>query len=346
MVQETSLGGGDFFTKTYDLVGCLEDAEDMIHVLITGAGGFLGQRLVSSLLAQGRLGGQAIGRITLADRRLPELPNAKGVEIVGREGDLSDRAYLAALVADGFDALFHFASLLTIEAEQNSGLAWDVSVESLRYLIETAEGAPKVIYASSIAIFGGALPEEVGDDVVPLPQTTYGTQKAICELLIADHSRLGRIDGCCLRLPIVVTRPGAPAAAISDRVAGILREPLTGHDLAAPLAPETPVPIVSAGAAISAFLTLVDLPAEALPPKRAFNLPALTVTVAEMVAAGVRKGAKGAVTYAPDTQVQRIVDGWPRRFTSVAAARLGIGPDTDIEAVIDDFQSQKESHNG
>ncbi len=167
-------------------------------------------------------------------------------------------------------------------------------------------------------------------------------QSANCSSLI----RLGRIDGRCLRLPIVVTRPGAPISAVSDRVAGILREPLRGKDLAAPLAPQTPVPIVSAGAAIAAFLRLHDLPADALPPGRAFNLPALTVTVEEMAAATARKGATGKVTYAPDAQVQRIVDGWPRRFTSATAARLGIGPDASIEAVIDDFLADEESARG
>lgn len=317
----------------------------MTHVLVTGAAGFLGQRLVAALLKQGHLGGRAISRITLADRHLPDQPHPDKIEVNRCEGDLADRAYLATLAAGGFDTMFHFASLLTIEAERNPALAWDVSVDALRHLIETSKNAPKVIYASSIAIFGGELPDEVGDDIAPLPQTTYGMQKAICELLIADYARLGKIDGRCLRLPIVVTRPGMPGTAVSDRVAGLLREPLNGQDLTAPFAPDTPLPIVSAGAAIAAFLKLHDLPADALPPKRAFNLPALTVSANEIAAAATRKGATGKVTYAPDEQVQRIVDSWPRHFTSAAAARLGIGPDADIDAVIDDFLNHKENSN-
>jgi nucleoside-diphosphate-sugar epimerase len=315
----------------------------MTTVLITGAGGFLGQRLVSALLAKGQLGGRNLTRITLADRLPPPIPGSDAFDIVTRVGDLLDAGYVSSLAAEGFDTMFHFASLLTIDAEKNPPLAWRVGVDALRILIEAVENRPIVIFASSIAVFGGNLPEEVGDDVAPSPQTTYGTQKAIVELLIADYTRLGRIDGRSLRLPIVVTRPGKPAGAISDKVAGILREPLTGHNLAVPLAPDTPVPIISAGAAIAAFLKLHDLPAEALPPKRAFNLPALTITVKEMVAATTRKGAKGKVTYTPDPQVQEIVDGWPQRFTSVTAAVLDIVADADIEAVIDDFLNQKDS---
>lgn len=319
----------------------------MTRVLITGAAGFLGRRLTRSLLRAGSLtdregSRRPISQLCLADIVDVPAPEADGIAVEPRKGDLADPAFVAALARDGFDSLFHLASYLTLHAEQDPAAAYAVNVEALRRLIDGAEGCPKLVFTSSIAIFGGPLPDTVGDEVAPAPQTTYGSHKAINELLIADYSRHGRIDGRALRLPIVLTRPGAPQPAVSDRVAGIVREPLRGLDLAAPLAPETPVPIVSAGAAVAALAKLHDLPAEALPAKRAFNLPALTVTVAEMAAAVKRRGATGSIGYAPDPKMQAIVDGWPTRFVSDQADRLGIAPDADLDALISDHLDHRD----
>jgi nucleoside-diphosphate-sugar epimerase len=182
----------------------------------------------------------------------------------------------------------------------------------------------------------------VNDDVTPAPATTYGTHKAINELLIADYSRHGRINGRCLRLPIVLTRPGAPQPTVSDWVAGIVRNPLCGLDVIAPLAPNTTIPVISAGAVVAALIRLHNMPASDLPPNRAFNLPALTVTVAELAEAARRRGATGTIRYAPDPQVQTIVGGWPRRFVSDRATRLGIMADADLDALISDYLDHKE----
>ncbi|OWU86655.1 hypothetical protein ATO6_07720 [Oceanicola sp. 22II-s10i] len=314
----------------------------MRTVLITGAAGFLGRRLTSALISTGSLNGSPIGRLVLADLAAVPVPEAGGIDIVTRQGDISDPAFLDTLVAERPDTIFHLASLLTLQAEADPSRAFAVNVEPLRRLIDGAENCPRVVFTSSIAIHGGTLPDRVGDGLNPVPATTYGTHKAINELLIADYSRHGRIDGRCLRLPIVVTRPGAPLPAISDQVAGIIREPLAGIDLTAPLAPDTPVAIVSAGAVVAALIRLHDTEAADLPQKRALNLPALTVTVAEMVAAGQRHGATGRVTYRPDPQVQAIVDGWPRHFVSEAAAGLGIAPDADLDALIRDHLDNRE----
>ncbi|WP_346915158.1 NAD-dependent epimerase/dehydratase family protein [uncultured Roseibium sp.] len=314
----------------------------MSSVLITGAAGFLGRRLLKELIAEGHIGGKPIRRIVLADVHPAACSVSTEIDVSVRQGDLSDRGFVKSLSAEGFDTLFHMASLLTLQAETDPSFAYKVNVEALRTLMELAQNRPTVIFTSSIAIHGGVLPEEVDDDCNPVPATTYGTHKAINELLIADYSRLGRIDGRSLRLPIVLTRPGAPAPAVSDQVAAIVREPLKGMDVDVLLSPETLVPIVSAGAVVRALLRLHDVSSDRLPPKRALNLPALSVTVAELTEAAARHGGLGRVTYKPDPGVQAIVDGWPRRFVSRRAAGLGLGPDADLDALILDYLHNKD----
>ncbi|GHF55614.1 NAD-dependent epimerase/dehydratase family protein [Seohaeicola zhoushanensis] len=314
----------------------------MSRVLITGGAGFLGQRLARRLIASGELTDSQgrrsrIESICLADIAPAALPASGALRVESRQGDLSDAAFVAALAGEGFDSIFHLASFLTLQAEQDPARAYAVNVESLRRLIDAAANRPKVVFTSSIAIFGGTLPEEVGDDLNPVPTTTYGVHKAINELLIADYSRHGRIDGRSLRLPIVLIRPGAPQPAVSDRVAAIAREPMNGADIASPLPADMPIPVVSVGRVVEGLVRLHEAPADRLPPKRALNLPALTVTGAEMQAAVARMGGTGRITFDPDRAMSDIVAGWPRRFVSSLASALGIAPDDSFDAIIADY---------
>lgn len=269
-------------------------------------------------------------------------------------GDLSDPAFLDAIVEGGFDVLFHLAATLTLEAERDPDRAYAVNVEPLRRLIAgPRRGKPKVVFTSSIAVFGGALPDVVDDAVRAAPTTTYGAHKAVLELLLADATRRGLIDGRALRLPIVVTRPGASTPAVSDRVAALLREPLAGRSVVSPFRPDTRLCLASAGAVVRALLTLADLPADALPADRAMNLPALSTTVADVVEAVMAQlpgaedaASRGAVTYAPDPALQAVVEGWPRHFVSATASRLGLAADSDLAALIADHVHDPEVAHG
>ncbi|MGI3170714.1 NAD-dependent epimerase/dehydratase family protein [Pseudooceanicola sp. C21-150M6] len=320
-----------------------------MRVMITGAAGFLGRRLTHELIARGHLAGadgtpRAISRLVLTDLgEVPPLPGgATALDVRRIQGDLADPGILQELCAEPYDALFHLASQLTFHAEADPDLAWKINVAPFQALIGGAVSGARVIFASSIAVFGGALPDVVDDSLAPLPQTTYGMHKAVNELILADASRHGRIDGRALRLPIVLIRPGMTQPVVSDQVAAIVREPLEGRAFAAPLPGDLGVPVASAGAVVRGLIALHDVPRAALPPKGALNLPALTVTVSEMQAAAQRAGATGAMSCAPVPATVEVVRGWPGRFVSRYAEGLGIGPDADFDAVIADYLAHRE----
>lgn len=320
-----------------------------MRILITGAAGFIGAALLRELLARGSLTSAAgaarpITEIALLDRVAPAaLPPAGGIALRVLVGDLTEAAFRRAAFAGGFDSIFHLAATLTSEAEQDVAKGLEVNVLGFLHLLEACraqQAAPKLVFASSIAAFGGDLPETVTDDTPQHPQTAYGTHKVIAEKLIDDHSRLGLIDGRALRLPVVVIRPPGAAPSVSDRIAAIAREPLHGRDVVCPLAPETRVPVASVANVARALVALHEAPAAALGPVRAMNLPALSVTIAEMIAALGRVGAgrrRGQVVQRPDPALQAIVDGWPKRFESARARRFGIAPDESYDAILTQY---------
>lgn len=319
-----------------------------MRVVITGAAGFIGRTLTTAIHRQGQLMGPGqvsvpISDLVLADHVDFDAPATGTGSIPIRKliGDLRNAVYRRSLFAGGVGSLFHLAASLTTEAERDIAAGIETNVLSLLGLLElcrTQKTAPRFVFASSIATFGGALPAVVDDTTVQTPQTSYGTHKVIAEQLISDHSRHGVLDGRCLRLPIVVIRPKA-ARSVSDSVAAILREPLNGEDVDCPFRPDTTLPIASVQAVVRALLKLHDLPGAALGGFRAFNLPALSVTATEMAAAVQAHPERkpGQVHWRPDAQMQRIVDGWPARFDSARARQIGILPDTNLAEIIDAY---------
>lgn len=319
-----------------------------MRVLVLGAGGFLGTKIAAHLARTAQLAGRAISELVLFDLRAVAAP-ASACPVTVLHGDLREGASLDALFATRVDAVLHLAATLTVHAEIDFQRGMDTNVLAFIALLNRCRlqgNAPLLLFASSIATFGGRLPAVVGDDVFQAPATSYGTHKAIAELLLADASRHGFVDGRALRLPIVVTHPGPASGSISDQVATLIREPLRGERTTCRMAPDSPLVTASVDKVIEAFVQLAALPASALQGSRTMNLPGLTVTPAEIVAAVTRQlppGQVAAIDWRPEESVQQIINGWPRAFTSERAMALGFTPDASADALVQSFLAQERS---
>ena len=316
-----------------------------MKILITGGGGFLGFRLARTLLARGQLGGKTITGITLLDGAFPSaLNDLKNARVKAVKGDVSNADAIASVCPPDTKAVFHLAAVVSGAAEADFDLGMQVNLKGMELLLEqlrriSAAGAqpPRLVYTSSVAAFGGDLPEVLDDTTIANPQTSYGAQKVIGEYLVTDYSRRGFIDGRSLRLPTIVVRAGKPNAAASSFASGIIREPLNGVISECPVAPETGVWLLSPGRVVDAFIHAWELPAEAWGSRRWLNLPGITASVAEMVEA-LRRVAGDAVAnrvvYKADARIQAIVKTWPARFRTPRALEMGFKPDPDVESVI------------
>lgn len=318
-----------------------------MRVVVMGAGGFLGGQLAARLAAAGQVAGQAIDELVLSDLRpIAALPTGP-CQTTQVQGDLREQAVLDALFAAPVGMVFHLAATLTIDAEADVRRGLETNVLGLVDLLERCRrqsAPPMLLFASSIATFGSRLPPVVGDDIFQAPTTSYGMHKVMAELLLADHSRHGHVDGRALRLPIVVTHPGPASGSISDQVAALIREPLRGHRTTCRMAPDSPLVVASVDKVIHSFLHLAALPRHDLQQRRVMNLPGLTVTPAQIVQAVARHlpaGTTAAVDWTPDAAVQRIVDGWPQAFTSERALALGFSPDPSPDALVQAFLAQE-----
>ena len=317
-----------------------------MRVVITGGAGVLGRRLARAILARGQLAGpdgapRAVRELVLLDLVPAEWLDDPRVEVVA--GDLADESLLRRALGRDVDSVFHLAAVVSAQAEADFDLGMRVNLDGTRRLLEACRAlprAPRLVSTSSVAVYGGALPDPVTDDLALRPQSSYGAQKAMGELLVADYTRRGFVDGRVLRLPTVSVRPGKPNKAASSFASGIVREPLSGVDAVCPVTPDTKVWILSPRRAVEGLVLGHELPSAALGVVRSVNLPGLCVTAAEMVAAVAAVGGPAAaarIHFVPDPLVQRIIGSWPARWDSSRAERLGFAGDRDFESVVRAF---------
>ena len=322
----------------------------MANVVITGGAGFLGARLARELLAAGSVnvaghGARPLSRLTLVDRApLPPDLAADG-RVAEVRGDLGEVLGPAGRdPVPGADVIFHLAAAVSGECEADFDLGIRANLRATESLLASCRAAgtgPVVVLASSAAVFGASaehpLPAVVDDHTLPNPQTSYGVQKFISEQLLADYTRKGFLRGRAIRLMTVCVRPGRPNAAASGFFSSIIREPLAGERATCPVGPRTEVALASPAKAIDGLLCAATSSDEAWGGRTAVNLPALTVTVAEMVTALERvagPAASGLIDWIPDPAVGGIVTSWPARFRADRAARLGLVPDPDFGSII------------
>jgi len=313
-----------------------------MNVLITGGAGFLGHKLCGALLRRGALsdaGGQLrpIQRIRLFDV-VQIAPNDSRVESV--VGDIANSDDIRAALGNDTDSIFHLAAVVSGEAEQDFDLGMRVNVDGTRALLEACRNLPhppRVVFTSSLAVFGGPLPDPVPDEWPLTPQSSYGAQKAIGELLLNDMSRKGFIDGRALRLPTICVRPGKPNKAASSFLSSIIREPLNGVEAICPVEPGLRVWLLSPRRAIENLILAHELPATCFGHTRSVNVPGLSVSVGEMVQA-LRKIAGDAVAarvkFQRDETIERIVSSWPATFTATLGRSLGMQADPDFASII------------
>jgi nucleoside-diphosphate-sugar epimerase len=316
-----------------------------MKVVITGGAGFIGGRLAQALLARGSLIGpsgaeEAIDELLLFDQTHPERVEEEP-RIARVTGDISDRDCVFGLIDRGDTSVFHLASVVSGGGEKDFDLAMRVNLDGGRHILEALRrqpGQPRLVFASSIAVFGGsAMPAVVGDTTKQTPETTYGITKAVLELLVNDYSRKGFLDGRSARLPTVVIRPGKPNAAASSFVSGVFREPLNGVDMVLPVRLETAMPILGYRAIVEGLIKLHELPGAALGDDRAVSLPSLTVTVAQMIEALKRvAGARalGQITVEPDPFIEAICAGWPTDSAYERALSLGLPREACLDEII------------
>jgi nucleoside-diphosphate-sugar epimerase len=315
-----------------------------MKIVVTGAAGFLGRRLVEALAQRGELTGndgraRPITSIVGADNVAATKPFADP-RIEFRQGDIGDRSFVERLVGSDTSSVFHLAAVVSGAAEADFDLGFRVNVDAMRGLLESCRrlpAPPKFVFASSVAVFGGALPPVVTDATTPTPQTSYGIQKLIGELLVADFSRKGMIDGRSVRLPTIVVRPGAPNAAASSFASGIIREPIAGKESICPVPADTGIWMSSPGVVVANFIHAHETPADMWAARPGLNLPGVTASVQQMVDA-LRTvsgdATAGRVRIELDPRINRIVQGWPVRFETPRADSLGFSRDPDALTIV------------
>jgi D-erythronate 2-dehydrogenase len=317
-----------------------------MKLLITGGAGFVGARLARTLLGRGQLAGQPVTTLVIADQAEAPADLLADARVQGRVGKLL--THVQALRGEAFDGVFHLASAVSGECEADFELGLHSNLDStralldaLRHRVEQGATPTHLVFSSSVAVFGPdpAIPFAgiVADDTLPTPQTSYGTHKLICEHLVADYTRKGYIDGRAARLMTVTVRPGRPNGAASSFFSGIIREPLAGELAVCPVSPDVSHPVTSVQRTVDGLIAVYEASREAFCGRTALNLPALNITVQQMLdalEAVAGPAVRARVRFERDERIAGIVANWPRGATAARAQRLGLLPEPDFESII------------
>jgi D-erythronate 2-dehydrogenase len=313
-----------------------------LHVLVLGAAGMVGRKLSERLLRDGRLGNREISRMTLHDVVAPTKPADAAIPISIVTSDFADPGTAAPLVAHRPDVIFHLAAIVSGEAELDFDKGYRINLDGTRMLFDAIRLAgggykPRVVFTSSIAVFGAPYPDAIGDEFFQTPLLSYGTQKAIDELLLADYSRRGFMDGIGIRLPTICIRPGLPNKAASGFFSNILREPLAGKEAVLPVSEDVRHWHASPRSAVGFLVHAATMDSAAAGARRNLTMPGLSATVGEQLAALKRVAGEkvvGRIRREPDAFIMGVVDGWPRNFEAKRARQLGF---TTAEKSFDDI---------
>lgn len=321
----------------------------MTEVLIIGGAGMIGRKLADRLAADGTVGGKKIDRLVLQDIVEPAAPAGAKFETRAVAGDFSVAGLSEQLVASKPDVIFHLAAIVSGEAEADFDKGYRINLDGTRLLLEAIRKIgggykPRLVFTSSIAVFGAPFPDAIEDEFHLTPLTSYGTQKAICELLLADYSRRGFVDGIGIRLPTICVRPGKPNKAASGFFSGIIREPLNGVEAILPVPRTVRHWHASPRAAVGFLVHAAAVDLAKLGARRNLTMPGLSVSVAEQIEA-LRKVAGDAavalIREEPDEAVRAIVSGWAQRCNPKRALALGFQPDASFEEIIRIYQQDE-----
>ncbi len=305
-----------------------------MQIIITGGGGFLGQKLARALLHSSL----PFSELLLVDIQAP--PALADPRVRCLQADLTAPGVAESLISERTAVVYHLAAIVSSHAEQDFDLGWQVNLDTTHSLLEACRNASpgiRFVFTSSLAVYGGPLPELVNDGTALTPTSSYGAQKAMGELLVNDYSRKGFVDGLALRLPTICVRPGKPNRAASSFVSSIIREPLQGESAICPVSPDLRLWLSSPATVVANFLLAATLPRG---DNRSINLPGISVTVGEMLTALIQAGGQAArdrVQFASDPAIERIVASWPGRIDNQRASALGFMADRTFADIIDSF---------
>lgn len=313
-----------------------------MKILIMGGAGMIGQKLLNLILKKEEINNEKISEITLFDIIDAPYPQDTNILINSTSGDISDEKVSKNLISSKPDIIFHLAAIVSGQAEQEFDLGWNINAKGSWGLFEAIRQqgenyCPRLVFTSSIAVFGAPFPEKIPDDFFTTPLTSYGAQKAISELLLADYSRKNMVDGVSIRLPTICVRPGKPNLAASGFFSGIIREPLNGQEAILPVNTDVRHWHATPRAAAGFLIHAAEIDSSKLNDRITLNMPGLSVTVQEQIDALQSVAGSDVVKlikHQPDPTIQKIVSGWARDFDTRRSIELGFKAETSFEEII------------